>query len=330
LEDITPRIEVMFFQEGCLEGASDILEIPKIYYTRSGYYEDVSDLNGIALPALYFDYIMKDKTEGQDSIKSMIQGSLLEMRDHEHEYLRNMVNTIPEVCKTASDYLYMSNIYVAIQEKLYFKLKQIDRIEYNWISDEIIDKCKDRFDDYLGYEFQDDVQSDPEIEKQIIHYNHDHLQLPMEEALFPYFGNDMKFRFCARVDLLTKDCLYELKCTSAITIEHKLQVVLYAWLWRLMYPDNRRVVKIYNVRTNEKWVLNASHEDLEYVVVSLLKNKYCETEILEIDDFVEKCQTILDETILDEMTLDNTDIPDKKDSVDDFDDFLECCMEGNR
>lgn len=330
LEDITPRIEAMFFQEGCLEGVSDILEIPKIYYTRSGYYEDVSDLNGIALPALYFDYIMKDKTEGQDSIKSMIQGSILDMRDHEHGYLRNMVNNIPETCKTVSDYLYMSNVYVAIQEKLYFKLKQIARNEYNWISDGIIDKCKERFDDYLGYEFQDDVQSNPEIEKQIIHYNNDHLQQPTEEALFPYFGNDMKFRFCARVDLLTNDCLYELKCTSAVTIEHKLQVVLYAWLWRLMHPDNRRVVKIYNVRTNEKWVLNTSLEELEYVVVSLLKNKYCENEILEIDDFVEKCQTILDETILGETILDGTDISNKIHSVDSFDDFLECCMEGNR
>ena len=270
LEDITPIIETMFFQEGRAEPESEILEIPKIHYTRSGYYEDVSDLNGIALPALFFDFILGNNTEGQDSIKSMIRSSIVEMRDNEHTYLRTMVDDIPDRCKTVSEYLYMANVYVAIQERLYFKLKQISRDEYTWLSDEILEKCKERFDDYLGYEFQD---AQPEIECQIIHYNNEELQVPIERALNPYFGNDMKFRFCARVDLLSEYCLYELKCTSTITVEHKLQVGLYAWIWQILHPDDRRVVKIYNVRTNEKWVLNAPFEDLEYIVVALLKNK---------------------------------------------------------
>jgi len=331
LEDITPRIDTLFFQEGCLETEPEILDIPKVYFTQGGYYEDVSDLNGIAIPALYFDFIMGNKTEGQDSIKSMIQTSILDMREQDHEYLRNRVNEIPERCKTVSDYLYLSNVYVAIQEKLYFKLKQITRNEYNWLSDEIIDKCNERFEDYLGYEFQEDVQTHPEIEKQIIHYNNDLLQLPMEEALFPYFGNNMKFRFCARVDLLTDDCLYELKCTSAVTIEHKLQVVLYAWLWRLMHPESQRGVKIYNVRTHEKWVLNASHEDLEYIVVALLKNKYCEKEILEMDDFVERCQSILafsDKGTTDKGTTDKGTTDKGTTDKDDFEKFFIDCLEG--
>jgi hypothetical protein len=301
LEDITPIIETMFFQEGRAEPESEILEIPKIHYTRSGYYEDVSDLNGIALPALFFDFILGNNTEGQDSIKSMIRSSIVEMRDNEHTYLRTMVDDIPDRCKTVSEYLYMANVYVAIQERLYFKLKQISRDEYTWLSDEILEKCKERFDDYLGYEFQD---AQPEIECQIIHYNNEELQVPIERALNPYFGNDMKFRFCARVDLLSEYCLYELKCTSTITVEHKLQVVLYAWIWQILHPDDRRVVKIYNVRTNEKWVLNAPFEDLEYIVVALLKNKYCDKKILEMDDFVGKCRAVLEQVSIDKVADD--------------------------
>jgi len=298
LDDITPIVETMFFQEGCLEQEPERLNIPKIHYTRGGYYEDVSDLNGIALPALYYDSIQPDKTEGQDSIKSMIRSSMVDLRENEHGYLRKKVDNIQETCKTMADYLYLANVYVAIQEKLYFKLKQISKNEYTWLSEDILEKCKERFDNYLGYEFQerDQTQTQPEIEKLLIHYNNDELQILLEKALFPYFGNDMKFKFCARVDLLSSDCLYELKCTTAITLDHKLQVILYAWIWHLLHPDSPRVVKIYNVKTNEKWVLNASQGAMEYIVVALLKNKYDKKKILEIDDFVEKCQTILDKT----------------------------------
>ena len=106
----------------------------------------------------------------------------------------------------------------------------------------------------------------------------------------------MKFRFCARMDLLTDACIYELKCTSAVTLDHKLQVILYAWIWRTLYPSSPRSVKIYNVKTNEKWVLHTNQYDLDYVVVALLKNKYEKHPKLEIEGFVEKCQGILSET----------------------------------
>lgn len=296
LEDITPLVEEMFFREGDVERVDDVLEIPKIYYTKSGYYEDVSDLNGVALPALYYDYIQHDKREGEESLKSLIRHSIVEMRDNEHEYLRSMVDAIPESCETPADYLYLANVYIAIQEKLYFKLKQISQNEYIWLNEEIMDICRDRFDNYLGYEFEEVDKTHPEIEKLLLHYNQDDLQLPIERALFPFFGNTMKFRFCARMDLLTDACIYELKCTSAVTLDHKLQVILYAWIWRTLYPSSPRSVKIYNVKTNEKWVLHTNQYDLDYVVVALLKNKYEKHPKLEIEGFVEKCQGILSET----------------------------------
>ena len=41
----------------------------------------------------------------------------------------------------------------------------------------------------------------------------------------------VRFRFSARVDILTKDTLWELKCTSQLSIEHMLQLILYAWIY---------------------------------------------------------------------------------------------------
>jgi hypothetical protein len=52
------------------------------------------------------------------------------------------------------EYLYMSNVFFAMKEKLYFKLKQINKNEYNWLTQEAIDKCKLLLDRYIENFFQ--------------------------------------------------------------------------------------------------------------------------------------------------------------------------------
>ena len=54
----------------------------------------------------------------------------------------------------------------------------------------------------------------------------------IDEILRPFIErNDIpeaKYRFTARVDMITQNTIWELKCTSQISIEHLLQVVIYA------------------------------------------------------------------------------------------------------
>ena len=125
----------------------------------------------------------------------------------------------------------------------------------------------------------------------------------MEKALFPYFENTMKFKFAARLDLLSKTTIYEMKCTSAITMEHKLQVILYAWIWAHLHPTEYRKIVIYNVRTNEKWVLKADLHSWTFIVVELLKHKYEKRVVLENDDFVGKCKDVLDKISVQEENV---------------------------
>ena len=109
-----------------MTSAKIVIDIPRIIQTGGGLFEEVSDLNGIALPAMYFDEIQGHKRDGEQVLKSMIQMSVQEMRENKHIYLKNCVKEIPDTCETPSDYLYLANVYVAIQERLYSKLKQID------------------------------------------------------------------------------------------------------------------------------------------------------------------------------------------------------------
>jgi len=111
-----------------IENISTILDIPTIIPTEHGF-EDISDLNGIALPAMYYDKIHQKwgKMDKPNVLYTMIENSLLEMKDSEHFFLKNVVKEIPKVCDTIDYYLFLANVYTSIQERLYFKLKQIQR-----------------------------------------------------------------------------------------------------------------------------------------------------------------------------------------------------------
>lgn len=293
LETITPKIEELFRLEKTEEEEEDeVLEIPKVHYTGQGFFEDVSDLNGIALPAYYYDKIDPQANEGEFSLRKLIQNSMIEMRESDHSYLRSKLDSLPETCNNIQDYLHLANVFVAFQEKLYFKLKQIKKHDYTWIEPDLLEKCTKRFDELLKHEYE--TSEKPSIEYSLIHYNQEGLQEPLEKALFPYFGNTMKFKFAARLDLLSKTTIYEMKCTSAITMEHKLQVILYAWIWAHLHPTEYRKIMIYNVRTNEKYILKADLHSWTFIIVELLKHKYGERPVLENGDFVKKCSDVLD------------------------------------
>jgi hypothetical protein len=215
------------------------------------------------------------------------------MRENSHSYLKRVVKDMPDVCETPNDYLFLANIYVAVQEKLYSKLKQIGREEYNWITPEMKEKCVVRMNEHLGHEFHRTDGICPEVEKLLLHYSHEVEHNLIDAALYPYFSYEKRFRFCARADMVSDTTLWELKCTSKITLEHRMQVVIYAWLWCVLHPESPRIVQVFNLRTGEKLRLDASYEELTQVVVALLCGKYEEPVVLDDDDFIEQCDTVI-------------------------------------
>ena len=263
-------------------------DIPKLIETENGLFEEVSDLNGIALPAIYYDEIQGNTKDGQDVLRNMINKSVQEMKENRYTYLKEIVKTLPEKCETCSDYLFLANVFVAVQEKLYSKIKQINREEYNWINDELKQKCMDRLNEHLGQEFRKD--SNVIVEKQLIHYSHEKEHETLDKIMAVYFHNEKHFKFSARLDIESDKNIWEIKCTSKITQEHQLQVVIYAWLWKILYPKQHKTFYIFNIRTGEKQILQSSNEDLTRIVVTLLRNKYEDVEILSDEQFITLCK----------------------------------------
>jgi hypothetical protein len=218
----------------------------------------------------------------------MIQNSIVDMKENEHGFLKRIIEKLPEKCEKSSDYLYMANVFVATQERLYFKLRQIDINEYNWLTDQMVDNCMGRFNEIIGKECKRKI---PVFEQVLIDYSMNDEHESIDAILRNYFDTNVTFRFSARLDLVTEFSVWELKCTTKITIDHLLQVVIYAWLWRIIIEDdaNPRTIRIFNVKTGENLRLDATMDELTQIMVALLKGKYNKPVAKTDLEFTEDC-----------------------------------------
>jgi len=288
LEEITPYLNQMF---RTIRAKSVDIDIPTVLETEQGYFEEVSDLNGLAIPAMYYDFLNSIWEEGATNV--LYQNILIildEFKDHEHKFLKEIASKLPAKFAKPADYLFLSNVYTAFQEKLYFKLKQIGENEYNWITDAMMERAKLRLEKTVGEECK---ESKPLIEKTIIHQSQEMEHEVIDNYLEEYFAEGVHFRFTARTDLITSDTVWEIKCVREITMDHQLQVVIYAWLYKLLgYPEKK--FKIFNIRTNEVQELNADMEELDFIVISLLQGKYQKVAKLSDEEFLETNRGVFD------------------------------------
>lgn len=260
LNEISPIIDKIF---DFSQVYTTNIEIPSVIQTNYGY-EDVSDLNGIAIPSFFYEKISKNNI-----LKSLIDQSILEMRPNEHFFLKNTIKNIPETFNSINDYLYLSNIYISIQERLYFKLKQINSNEYNWIDEELLNQCIERLEKMIV----ENNEYIPSFEKTLIHNSNESLHENIDRILKPHFTENILFRFSAIIDVFSENSIWELKFTNQISIEHKIQLVIYAWIYQSMNLPSRDF-KLFNIKTGELYVLNSNFDDLSTIVISILKGKY--------------------------------------------------------
>ena len=115
LEDVTPVLERIFVCEN--PDSEEMIEMPSMIETALGLHEDVSDINGVAIPAIYADAI---DLSGGFLLHDRLAASLLD----EYPYLKKLVKEMTKE-KTIANYLYMANLYIAVHSKLYSKIRQI-------------------------------------------------------------------------------------------------------------------------------------------------------------------------------------------------------------
>jgi hypothetical protein len=278
LDIITPIIEHIFV----VGSPGTEITIPSIIHTRKGFYEAVSDLNGIAIPCMFYDSL--SIATPSNVLYTMVENSLLEMKEHEHEYLKKIVKDLPTICETIDDYLFLANVNNSIQERLYFKVKQIERDEYTWLSTEVVNQCMERLSLVVGRE-----PGPKTSEFMLIHHSMDDAHAKIDQLLAPHFPESYRFRFSAILDLVTDSSVWELKCTENINLDHKLQLIIYAWLWKMIDKPDKEF-KLFNVTSGELLTLNSGlDEELNTIIIALLRGKYDEQVVKTDDEFIEMC-----------------------------------------
>jgi hypothetical protein len=176
--------------------------------THPKIFEDVSDLNGLAIPSIY----EKNITNNISTIEFYVLSHLQKYPDIK-QYVKGDIN-IP--CITITDYLKVCNIYNAIENQLHSKLAQIKK--YDWLSNDDLENCMINMNKIksknLIFEYKITNEDNPED----MFYVYEH----------PEYG---KFNISSRIDAFDEEYIYEFKCVSMITLEHKLQLIMYYWLW---------------------------------------------------------------------------------------------------
>jgi hypothetical protein len=159
-------------------------------------------------------------------------------------------------------------MYISIVERIYNKISQITH--QNWLTSKMIVQCLQVLETYITK----DATFEEEIE--------------YKTSEFPEFGNIV---VCGRIDAFDAVTIYEIKCVDTLTLEHKLQLLVYAWIWKHAYEDKygSREFKLLNVRTGEVCVLDASSSLVKEAMYVLFQNKYAKTDPISDRHFIEKC-----------------------------------------
>ena len=290
LDIITPVVQQIFSviepPETTLQLASEN-EIPSVIETKKQYFEDVSDINGIALPIMFFDHLRQSQ---EPVLQNIIDMNIRNMGSGKHGYLQKEAQDMPRTCTSTSDYLYLANLSIATQERLYSKLKMIGRDEYEWLSETVIQNCFHRLNHVVASECTTETRWMPE--RTIIRYSDDLDHHYIDEFVRENMEDKTTlYRFCARVDLMTQESIWELKCTSELSFDHKLQLIIYTWLYYMRMPEDKREKKkrnsyLFNIKTGEWLSLNASLEQLSFVMLQLLHGKFHRDKYKTDDEFV--------------------------------------------
>ena len=296
LDKISPIIDEIFqvVTESCDD---DLLEIPCLHETYNKNVEDVSDLNGTILPIVFNDRLREEQgLQKTPILQMMIKNNLCEYfddnsndtsnnksREKTSNFLLERANLMPSECESISHYLYLSCLYSATCTKTFSRLRQIPLDDYTWLDDDTVEKCIDRLRNTIGT----DRSTIWQPEYTIIRGDSDDDHMLIDKLLSPY--TPIPYRFAGRADYLTDDGIWELKCTNQLTIEHKLQVILYAWLYlHKGYGVPKKKEKefhLFNYKTNEHLRLCATREQMTSIVVEIIKGKE-ELEKLSDEDFL--------------------------------------------
>ena len=252
-----------------IEEAQEKIPMTSFFTTGPNSSESVSDLNGIAIPALY-----EWRSKNSMRIMNLEEETFRQENSTKFQERYNILKQQEEE-PTMSTVLEVANIFSAIYSGYHYKVAQIK--SYNWLNTEDVEPCMNILERHLG---TSDTQYEVNLPEQIL--------------------NGTTYTIRGRVDAYSekKKRLWEIKCTDSLDYAHEIQLMVYAWIFCKTYPSKFKEIEFHllNIRTSECLRISASEDKLNELVHMLIAEKTRSKLNYTDDEFIEQFRKNFDFT----------------------------------
>jgi hypothetical protein len=188
---------------------SNPVELQSKICTKKDLYEDVSDINGLAIPALYEysntnEISMLEQIMGYITSKKAIGISYANLPEMHKILISNIYQKYQNSNLNLEDILYISTLYNSLVTGFIGKREQI--VHYDW--------CEQSQTLNLLNIMSNHVSKSAKYEQQIMHCVHNKILVGIVDAIDNTYST-----------------LFEFKCTSELSKEHILQLVIYSYMY---------------------------------------------------------------------------------------------------
>jgi hypothetical protein len=175
--------------------------------------ENVADIIGTSIPA-FFEYTRT----GNMTIRTWIETHIRDPRyRRDHPFFVKKYNEIIYPPTDPRDILMLANLYISMGANIYSKLAQTTHYDF---------MTKDQFDMLLANYDACSISDNSQYEKTVV------TEWENEET-------GILLRIIGVMDIVDfdKKTVWEIKCVECVTIEHVLQLLIYAWICMRIDPD---------------------------------------------------------------------------------------------
>lgn len=292
--ELSPILDALFIQR---VDAGTIVPMPVLVPNKNGGFEDVCDINSMAITSMYSGTKLRECTMTSDCLCDCSLDALVD-DNVKSRVLHSAVNSLDTVDHTIPGYLRKANIASACNEQLAFKVAQLDN--YDWLTPEAVAACHAHLDVYLTGDFDEEVALVPtQAALRAIDDPARRRRQQKRRQAYMHVCTYGDVFISGRIDVLTADCVWEFKCTQQLKPEHMMQLTVYAWLWDKCMMDTTLIeqrhvqhFRLLNIRSGEMLELRTDDEGrilIQKVLDLLLKNKYGSARDAEDDAFVAQC-----------------------------------------
>lgn len=234
--------------------------------------ENVTDINGLVIPMIY-ESLQNDK---EDCYILGVVKQKINTIVEDYDILSKIKNMKFTKQTKMQDYITIGIYYSCICTKLLHKANQI--IIRDWLNIDDVKECHKHLSKYLSKnpKWEQSLTTNA-LNTSVFNFNHS-----------KYGSIDIY----NRIDAIDENNVWELKCVNSLTIEHKLQLIIYYFIYKNTQLDStNKEFKLLNMKSGEVLLLNKNDKVIDYIMEKILETKILVKDKISDTDFIDSCKS---------------------------------------